>query len=185
MRITLTEELAGGSSTNEHSFEKETVLIGRDAFECDISFNKDQYPMVSRRHAELRRQNGNWYLADLNSSYGTYHNEERLTAPVPVQVGSSIRIGQSGPLLRVTWIESAASQQDIAVPQAATAVLETPFTSAKPVVPQQAERAAAGFPQPAAHLVFVSESTRNPIELSNTGLWLGRDPSCLVIFADS
>ena len=56
--------------------------------------------MVSRRHAELRRQNGSWYLTDLNSSYGTYLNEEQLTAPSPVQVGSRVRIGQSGPVLR-------------------------------------------------------------------------------------
>lgn len=185
MRITLAEELAGGSSSNERSFDKETVLIGRDAFECDISFDKDQYPMVSRRHAELRRQNGNWYLVDLNSSYGTYLDEEQLSSVVPVVVGSSIRIGQSGPVLRVTWIESAAPQHDVAVPQVAGAVLETASAAARPAVAQHVERAVAGFPQLTSRLVFVSESTRPPVELSSAGLWLGRDPSCQVIFAAS
>src|SRR5512142_1271162 len=113
MRITLAEELAGSSGASERSFEKETILIGRDAFECDISYGKDQYPMVSRHHAELRQQNGGWYIVDLHSSYGTFVNEQQITSAMPLSMGCSIRVGQSGPVLRVTWIESAAPRHEV------------------------------------------------------------------------
>ena len=132
MLITLAEELAGVSSANDRSFEKETILIGRDAFECDISYSKDQYPMVSRRHAELRRENGHWYVVDLGSSYGTYLNDQQLTAPAPLSVGSSIRVGQSGPVLNVKWLEQIAPQREIP-PNAVSA-----FTDAAHVVPAAA-----------------------------------------------
>jgi ABC-type multidrug transport system ATPase subunit/pSer/pThr/pTyr-binding forkhead associated (FHA) protein len=186
MRITLAEELAGGTGANERSFEKETVLVGRDAFECDVAFDKDVYPMVSRRHAEIRRQNGNWYVVDLNSSYGTFLNDQQLTTAMPLAVGSSIRIGQSGPVLRVTWIESAHVPREAVVPQAVA--YATDAASAAP-------KAAAFTPRQdpvvqhsrtsSARLIFVSEDARRPVELSDIGLWLGRDPSCQIIFEAS
>ena len=55
----------------EREFTKPVVVIGRDAAECDIAFDKAQYPMVSRKHAELRINNGQWTITDLGSSYGT------------------------------------------------------------------------------------------------------------------
>ena len=185
MRITLAEELAGGSGANERSFEKETVLIGRDAFECDISYNKDHYPMVSRRHAEFRKQNGHWYIVDLNSSYGTFLNDQQLTTAAPVSVGSCIRIGQSGPVLRVTWIESAMSQREVAPRPVVSSVGEVAHSA--PVVPAQ-QRSEQFTPKPqssTARLVFVSEAARQPIQLSDLGLWLGRDPSCQIVFEAS
>jgi pSer/pThr/pTyr-binding forkhead associated (FHA) protein len=120
MRIILAEELAGGSSANERSFEKETILVGRDAFECDISYGKDEYPMVSRRHAELRHQNGQWYVVDLNSSYGTFVNDQQITSATPISIGSSIRFGHSGPVLRVTWIEAVSPRSSIPSPRLPT-----------------------------------------------------------------
>ena len=50
MKITVAEEDSG----RQHGFEKEVVTVGRDAGECDIAYDKDRYPMISRRHAELR-----------------------------------------------------------------------------------------------------------------------------------
>jgi pSer/pThr/pTyr-binding forkhead associated (FHA) protein len=100
MKIILAEE-RNGSAAEERSFDKASVLIGRDAFECDIAFDRDRYPMVSRRHAELRLADGKWVLADLNSSYGTYLNGQQVSAPVQVAAGSLIQIGPSGPVLRV------------------------------------------------------------------------------------
>jgi len=48
---------------------------------------------VSRRHAELRPDNGRWLLVDLNSVNGTYLNGQRVGQPVALKHGDQIRIG--------------------------------------------------------------------------------------------
>ena len=64
------------------------VLIGRGS---------DQIPLtdqtVSRRHAELRVENGAWVLSDLNSANGTYLNGVRINRPTRLKHGDQIRLG--------------------------------------------------------------------------------------------
>ncbi len=66
------------------------VLIGRGS---------DQVPLtdqtVSRRHAELRSENGVTLLTDLHSANGTYVNGVRLTKPVRLRHGDQIRLGST------------------------------------------------------------------------------------------
>jgi len=50
---------------------------------------------TSRNHAALDLQNGFYYLVDLGSTNGTYHNEKRVEAAVQVTVGDRIRIGST------------------------------------------------------------------------------------------
>ena len=65
MKIVLAEERAGGKMP-ELSFQQEVIGIGRDKQTCQIVFDQQTFPMVSRRHAELRWQNGQWFLIDNN-----------------------------------------------------------------------------------------------------------------------
>jgi len=69
--------------------EDDCVAIGRDA---DVTLN-DQ--TISRRHAELRRVDGEWVLRDLNSVNGTYVNGVRIDKPVRLRRGDQIRLGNS------------------------------------------------------------------------------------------
>src|SRR5438105_3745898 len=108
MRITIAQENSGG---HQQSFEKELVLIGRDPSECDITFERERFPMISRRHAEIRWHAGQWYVVDLNSSYGTFVDGVKLSAPMPVKVGSRIQVGQSGPVVDVLGFDSPATAQ--------------------------------------------------------------------------
>jgi len=48
---------------------------------------------ASRRHAEIRPENGSWVLADLQSSNGTFLNGQRVFRPMALQHGDQIRIG--------------------------------------------------------------------------------------------
>ncbi len=68
----------------------DVVLIGRGS---------DQVPLtdrtVSRRHAELRLQDGAWYIADLHSANGTYLNGVRVQEPVRLKHGDQIRMGST------------------------------------------------------------------------------------------
>lgn len=51
---------------------------------------------VSRRHAAIRFEDGNYTIEDLNSSNGTWVNENRLQSnqPRPLRNGDVIRLGQ-------------------------------------------------------------------------------------------
>ncbi len=105
MNIILAEVRADGTELPEQAFDQGVIRIGRDAGDCDIVFDSAAYPMVSRKHAELRFHDGRWMLVDLNSSYGTFLNDQAVAAPQQIATGSRIRIGQSGPVLRVVWFE--------------------------------------------------------------------------------
>src|SRR5439155_506440 len=60
--------------------------------------------VVSALHAELRFADGEWRLADLGSRNGTYVNERRLHAPVPLRPGDVIGLGESGPRFEVAAV---------------------------------------------------------------------------------
>lgn len=64
------------------------ILIGRSQL-CKIIFN---LPTVSEEHARLTYNNGNWMIADLNSKFGTYVNNERILQPVALNHGDVIFI---------------------------------------------------------------------------------------------
>ena len=50
---------------------------------------------ASSHHARLVPGDGAWLLEDLGSTNGTYLDRERVTAPVPVPIGTPIRIGKT------------------------------------------------------------------------------------------
>ncbi|WP_456465293.1 FHA domain-containing protein [Persephonella sp.] len=50
-------------------------VIGRQATGSAIF--KD-FPTVSRKHARITNENGDWFIEDLNSTNGTYINGERI-----------------------------------------------------------------------------------------------------------
>ncbi len=68
----------------------DVVLIGRGSDQVPLSDRT-----VSRRHAELRLQDGAWYLADLHSANGTYLNGVRVQEPVRLKHGDQIRMGST------------------------------------------------------------------------------------------
>lgn len=69
--------------------EAAPVEIGRHSA---ASFRLDD-PTVSRQHAALTYERGDWMLADLGSRAGTLLNERRVARPVPLETGDLIDIG--------------------------------------------------------------------------------------------
>jgi FHA domain/Domain of unknown function (DUF1707) len=65
-----------------------TLVIGRSSA-CQIVLGDDT---VSRRHAELRFEDGRWLLRDLGSSNGTYVNGRWVTE-AEVRAGDVIHLG--------------------------------------------------------------------------------------------
>jgi hypothetical protein len=78
--------LVGGGRRNVLSGSR--VVIGRSR-EADIVL---QDPNVSRRHAELRREDGGWQIVDLGSTNGIKVNGRRVDHQ-PLGAGDQITIG--------------------------------------------------------------------------------------------
>lgn len=53
----------------------------------------DEY--ASARHARLFPHEGQWVAEDLGSTNGTWIGKTRLTAPTVLQIGQSLRVGQT------------------------------------------------------------------------------------------
>lgn len=67
------------------------VLIGR-APSCTLVLDDDY---SSSRHARIFPQDGGWFVEDLGSTNGTYIGSQRITSPVPVAIGTSVRLGKT------------------------------------------------------------------------------------------
>jgi pSer/pThr/pTyr-binding forkhead associated (FHA) protein len=81
--------------------QKDEVLIGRAdprgkvAPDIDLSRHGGGTAGVSRQHARLLRRDDNWMIEDLDSTNGTFVNEERVspTQPTWLNSGDEVRCG--------------------------------------------------------------------------------------------
>lgn len=58
--------------------------------ECDIQIDSN---MVSRKHARVYPQDGQFYIEDLNSGNGSFVNGQRITAPTLLKTNDRIKFG--------------------------------------------------------------------------------------------
>ncbi len=87
------DRLVDGSETEGYPLTKEITSLGRDKSN-DICLGAADG--VSRFHARILRQDsGQFLLADLNSSNGTFLNGVRVFEPAPLKYGDRIEIGNA------------------------------------------------------------------------------------------
>src|SRR6266480_7456262 len=192
MKIVLAEDRSG-KLVGERTFTSEVVRIGRDPAECHYFFTAEQWPMVSRKHAEFRLGEGRCLVADSNSRFGTFVNGQKIAAPVEVRVGANVQLGAGGPILHVVSIEQTATSH--AAPQPSE--LGRMETVREPKAREATPRAVAPRPVPKAppspkaapaYLELIESGTERArrIELSKEVTRLGRDPEGeVVIDADA
>jgi len=208
MKIVLVEQGLEGQKPAERSFQQASVKIGRDSSSSDIIFNKKNFRMVSRNHAEIRWQNGSWMLLDLNSSFGTFLNGQKISRPTVLSVGNSIQLGPNGPVVHVIWMES-----EKGVPanrpsgESLNRPLSKPLSSKAPInpkpevsnapkipppeipvnIPKPVESKPSATPKPRqssnmkAVLEFTEDKSIPPIAISGDSVWIGRDPNSDVV----
>jgi len=87
-RLTRDKESA---ETKEFSFDDESLSIGRDL----ASSLHLKSTLVSKHHAEIKRDDVAYAIKDLGSTNGTFVNNKKISAhtPLPVHLGDKIRIG--------------------------------------------------------------------------------------------
>jgi pSer/pThr/pTyr-binding forkhead associated (FHA) protein len=75
---------------NPMEFSVPEVIIGRDPL-CNCPITDET---ISSRHARLSYHHNQWWLEDLNSTNGTFLNDDRVFTPTVVITGDEIRCGQ-------------------------------------------------------------------------------------------
>ena len=201
MKIVLVEE-GKGQPGPERAFEQPTIKIGRDPADCLVVFDQAEWPMVSRKHAEIRFKDGRYLLVDTNSSFGTFLNGNRVTEPAEISAGFALQFGAGGPILRVARIEQVAPSAGInssfaeqethrdlpTPPRPPVASKPTPAAppppAAKPAPPAKPSPAAV---QPTVELMRTATGKMERVTVSDKEVvMLGRDPSSdVVIDADA
>lgn len=79
------------------SFTIPEVIIGRSG-RSDYAITNET---VSARHARLSYHHNQWWVEDLNSTNGTYLNDERLSVPTVVISGDELRCGKVSLSIRI------------------------------------------------------------------------------------
>ncbi len=93
--------LASGSEDTRKTFTSTEVVIGRDS--------TSDFPLadetVSARHAKLSYRYLQWWVEDMQSTNGTFLNDERVETPTIIINGDEIRIGQIPILVEIQPFE--------------------------------------------------------------------------------
>lgn len=86
---------------NECLINKDVVLLGRESVPDNVFPEIDLTPddpegYVSRRHAQIQRQDKHYTIIDLGSTNGTFVNNKRLAEDTPHSLtnGDEIRVGK-------------------------------------------------------------------------------------------
>ncbi|NUM73937.1 transglycosylase SLT domain-containing protein [candidate division KSB1 bacterium] len=87
----------GESNATEFVF-RQSFRIGRDET-CQVQF-KDY--IVSRVHAEVTFEQGQWWVSDLRSSNGVYRDDGEKVERAPLLDETRLMLGQEGPALVLT-----------------------------------------------------------------------------------
>ena len=103
---------------------------------------------ASRRHAEIRREGGDYVLYDLGSANGTVVNGQRLAAPHRLKTGDVIEVGDE--TFRFEQPQPALDATLVAAPGPISAPPTTPATATPPPAqPQQGFQLPPSQPPPA------------------------------------
>jgi len=95
LRLISVQAEKGGTVFPDICLDREIVCVGKLKGEVDVILDS---PTVSRMHARLERRDGKFFVKDLNSRNGTFHNGRRLAPQeqCEITVGDRISFAEAG-----------------------------------------------------------------------------------------
>ncbi len=90
LNVPTLQVVAGPLAGRRFRLDRDAVLIGRNS-DCDIVLDPKS---VSRRHASVFRKGLVFELHDLRSTQGTFVDGQRISDPVVLQDGMTVKIGE-------------------------------------------------------------------------------------------
>jgi ABC-type multidrug transport system ATPase subunit/pSer/pThr/pTyr-binding forkhead associated (FHA) protein len=91
-------QFVNAGSRPSFTLNKPSVWLGREPA-CEIIFDASS-GTVSRKHAEIKIEDGEYIIVDNKSFNGTLVNEQRITTPIPLYHNDEITLGIGGPVLK-------------------------------------------------------------------------------------
>ena len=85
-RLVITSGTKAGA---EFPLGRDEITIGRSSDSAIII--RDDY--TSTHHARIMLWNGRWMIQDLDSTNGTFLNGSRVTVPIPIPLGATVKVG--------------------------------------------------------------------------------------------
>lgn len=129
-----------------YELAKNEMFIGRGPT-CEVVINELE---VSRNHARIYLQGGEFWLEDLNSTNGTFVNGQRLIGPHLLRAGETVNLGEKVSLeVEAEYDDEATLVPPTTVPSSRAGAPEqppTPQASYPPVPPTQQGQPAGASP---------------------------------------
>lgn len=157
----LTISLVNGTPPTALTVEAQRCIIGRSP-ECQVNL---QGWRVSRRHAEIFISNERVYVRDLDSTFGTLVNEEKLEEARPLSQDCIIRIGNHALSVRLAPAAGGKSATPGATDGKPTAAVFVPDVPTLPM-PLPEEAALAPVHQVSAPVAAVRPVALDPMPLA-------------------
>lgn len=164
---------SGPASGKVYSLITSEISIGREAG-SDVFINDEE---ISRQHARLTSQFGDYVLEDLGSTNGTFVNSQRITGQRILKSGDTILLGEN---VSLTFEEVPFDPNATQVnPSIGESVLELPEYETE--APQEAQYPSS---PPPAYAGRIPESPVEPLvpeESSPRRTWLWAGCGCAVV----
>src|SRR4051812_14615412 len=127
-------KLLDKASNRTYRVDAADAVVGRDP-SSTIPLQGEGSAVVSSRHARILLEDGNWWVEDLSSRNGTFHNGRRLVSGgrQRVNAGDDISFGATGPKLKIDEAVGSGLGSTMAEPRAG----RIPTLIERPTAPQQ------------------------------------------------
>ena len=123
-RLTVRQGLTPGKV---FELARDEIVIGRD-LKADVVLND---PEISRNHCRLVAQGAGYQVEDMESTNGTFVNQQKVTAPRMLQPGDLVGLGEN--LVLEFGVSDAAAATIVMQPGAHIPVAQTPPPPPPPV----------------------------------------------------
>jgi predicted component of type VI protein secretion system len=148
----------GPSPGKVFEVSKSEIYIGRD-INNDIAINDAE---VSRKHARVILQSGEYVLEDLGSTNGTYVNGQRLMGPHVMRPGETILLGENVSLAFEAGYDADSTM--LAAPEQTPAFTAPPPHQEAYIPPPQQAEPVTPIPTPSSEPVYSGQVPYGPAE---------------------